>query len=388
MRLTEKAILETIESIYDAGIDKESWNHALKKLCDVTGCASSTMMLRSHQRLATDMHADYEIDPHAWKVYNEHFWSTDLWTANGSKVPSGAARYGEELVPHNELIRSEWYNDFCQPNKFERLLVGIMDNNKDRFWHISIFRSHSLDTFDEETKKVFTQLLPHLRRSAELGMRLSLLSDWKKAAVNFLDGLPFGILLVGNSQKILYANKYSQNVFAQCDGLKTKSGEIVALNSNINKKIYRFLKISTLKQHDDLHQLGSTISVPRPSGRRHYSLLVAPIWRTAEKTVLFEVTADSPAAIVIIVDPEFVAIPLSERLQDQFDLTAAEAEATSLLVSGMTIDEIAIRLGKTSGTVRNQIKCVFGKTDTDRQSALIRLLMSDVTLVMNHILNR
>jgi DNA-binding CsgD family transcriptional regulator len=70
-----------------------------------------------------------------------------------------------------------------------------------------------------------------------------------------------------------------------------------------------------------------------------------------------------------------VRIP-PEALRTAFDVTPAEARVASLLVQGKGTSQIADALKLSKHTVRNEIKSMFLKTGTNRQSELIRLLLS------------
>ena len=59
-----------------------------------------------------------------------------------------------------------------------------------------------------------------------------------------------------------------------------------------------------------------------------------------------------------------------------FDLTPAESIVLERLVYGLSLQEIAEALGTSRNTVRNQLQVVFEKTGTNRQSELIRLVLS------------
>jgi DNA-binding CsgD family transcriptional regulator len=104
-------------------------------------------------------------------------------------------------------------------------------------------------------------------------------------------------------------------------------------------------------------------------------------------------TADNPAVVhlvpatgeardlfeggfgVLVVTP--LAAPSAPDLaliQGLFDLTAAEARVASGVTEGLTLDQIAERHGVALGTVRTQIKSVFAKTGSSRQSQLAALL--------------
>ena len=57
-----------------------------------------------------------------------------------------------------------------------------------------------------------------------------------------------------------------------------------------------------------------------------------------------------------------------------FNFTPAEARLAAALAGGGSIDEAAGEIGITRDTARNQLKAVFAKTRTHRQSQLVALL--------------
>jgi DNA-binding CsgD family transcriptional regulator len=67
-------------------------------------------------------------------------------------------------------------------------------------------------------------------------------------------------------------------------------------------------------------------------------------------------------------------LPSADLLHGLFDLTPAEAEVSRRLLDGRTIGEIAKVRGLSIETLRAQLKSIFMKTGTDRQSALVGLL--------------
>lgn len=66
--------------------------------------------------------------------------------------------------------------------------------------------------------------------------------------------------------------------------------------------------------------------------------------------------------------------PNAALIQGLFDLTPAEARVASGVAEGLTPDQIAARQDVTVATVRSQIKSIFAKTGSNRQSQLAALL--------------
>jgi DNA-binding CsgD family transcriptional regulator len=75
--------------------------------------------------------------------------------------------------------------------------------------------------------------------------------------------------------------------------------------------------------------------------------------------------------------------PDRSLIQGLFDLTAAEARVAGGVAEGLTLDQIAERHGVTVGTIRSQVKSIFAKTGTERQSQLAALLSAQTKLPLS-----
>ena len=115
---------------------------------------------------------------------------------------------------------------------------------------------------------------------------------------------------------------------------------------------------------------GGALSVPRPPPRQPLALLIAPL---PLHDRFFGVRA---AAVVFVSDPERDARAPVDVLRTLYGLTRAEARLAVVLAAGRTPQAAAAELGVSPHTVRSQLKSVLQKTDTRRQSDLMRLLVA------------
>jgi DNA-binding CsgD family transcriptional regulator len=93
------------------------------------------------------------------------------------------------------------------------------------------------------------------------------------------------------------------------------------------------------------------------------------------KSILAQRFADGNGfSIVVLVDLRQRPEPHAATLQHSFGLTRCEARLASSLASGLRLRDIAQRYGVEVGTIRAQLKSVFLKTGTQRQSELVSLL--------------
>ena len=79
-------------------------------------------------------------------------------------------------------------------------------------------------------------------------------------------------------------------------------------------------------------------------------------------------------AILTLVPVEPRRPPEPALLAGALGLTSAEARLASLLASGTSLEDAAAELHISRETARSQLKVVFAKTGTHRQSELVALL--------------
>jgi len=119
---------------------------------------------------------------------------------------------------------------------------------------------------------------------------------------------------------------------------------------------------------------GATVlSLWRPSMKPNLLLRIAPVQMPPE-------AAGAPLfrAAIFLQDP---AAPLSVdqlALSRLYGLTRAESQLVAVLLGGKTLGEAGDLLHVTPNTIRTHLKHVFMKTETNRQTQLLALLIGSV----------
>ena len=92
-------------------------------------------------------------------------------------------------------------------------------------------------------------------------------------------------------------------------------------------------------------------------------------------------TAADAVVVLYVSDLEHGVLRRREALRELYGLTEAETQLVELLCQGSSLDEAAGARGVTMNTARSQLKQVFAKTHTSRQSELVRLVISGVASI-------
>lgn len=193
-------------------------------------------------------------------------------------------------------------------------------------------------------------------------------SEFQKLAWGILDCVPLGVILLDSNIQIRKLNVAARSVLSQRDGLFEQRQKLVAADAiqtgALHKLVTRTRQMSVGTSRFEKNEWGITIN--RPSMRRPYEIVVA----SAVRTVRLETT------VIFLFDPDREMRPEEQLLSGLYGLTEAESRVAVSLMRGKTLEEIASGLGIAKETVRKQLQNIFGKTGTNRQSELVRLLVS------------
>ena len=138
--------------------------------------------------------------------------------------------------------------------------------------------------------------------------------------------------------------------------------EIISVDSAL---VYRGMDIGTAKPDADLLKLAP-----------HRLIDLCQPWEPYSAAQF----ARDAVAVIFISNPEDGdRAGLQARVACLYHLTLAESELTELLCEGKTLDEAAAARGVTPHTARSQLRRVFAKTGTSRQTDLVRLVLTGVS---------
>lgn len=207
------------------------------------------------------------------------------------------------------------------------------------------------------------RLVPHIQGAGRLALQLASARD-----EGLLDGfacLDCGVLLLDWTGRVVQVNATAESLMGS--SLTIRDGRLTARQKDCDASLQKLVGMVLTRR--PLHESApiGTVAVEQP-GARPLVIQAAPLARTAAD--LFQ----QAKAILMILDPDAARTPGEPLLRQVFGLTSAEAAVARALCMGHDVEDIAQTRGVSVGTIRTQMKTMFGKTDTRRQAELVALL--------------
>jgi DNA-binding CsgD family transcriptional regulator len=276
------------------------------------------------------------------------------------------------ILPVNELMKTEWFADGLKPLDISRLLASVISDDsvpETPRTYLSFYRPIGAEPFGAGEFQAYRQLAPHLRRANDIFWRLHGVDLRRQADLAVLDRLAAGVVLLNASGELLHANKAAQQALASNDGLGVCQRLLTAATAPANAKLYRAIGQVCQTGNGNGQHAGGFLAIDRPSGKRPWSLLIAPLPVEAPPWL----GRQMPAAIVFITDPEAQPRAGSEMLAQLYGLTPAEQRLLEGMLQGLSAKEIAEQHRVSVHTVRSQMKSLFSKTGVNRYGELVRM---------------
>jgi DNA-binding CsgD family transcriptional regulator/PAS domain-containing protein len=358
--------------LYDATLDSALWVPVMERFADLIG---GTGVCISHLNMfdGTGSAIGARVDPAAADLYFEYYAQRNPL----SNVDNPAVYLrdwtpriltDEDWMPKDALLRTEYYNDFQSPQDFDSTLMIRLGKQDPFISVLNVMRPRRSGQFGPAEIALAESLHPHLIRAFRISRQFAELQLARDGMAQALDISPHGIFLIDESGRVRHANRAGEALINEGGALSVVGGRLAAASPDATRQLHGLIMRAASPGRET--RVGGSMAVTSPKRRVPLSLTVAPL-----RMHRFEFLRDRLAAIACVVDPESGASPPQRALRDLFGLTPAESKVAMALFEGRTSKEAADHLGLSFHTVRVHLAHIFGKTQTNRQSELVRLMM-------------
>jgi DNA-binding CsgD family transcriptional regulator len=357
-----------VSSIYDAALDFEQWPIVLERLTDAL--EGSSAVLRMGNLLKTQgKWISARIDPTFDQLHAAYYKEQNaLWQRAGQRSVETCVS-DREVIPKEELARTEFYHDFLLPQDTHTALRTYVLAEEDWQAVISIGRSPRRGEWEREHLDLLRRVAPHLHRAAQINLRLGAARFDAESSAEVLNNLACGVMILNGDGKALFVNRAAAAIVAAADGINLDATGLGVAERRQSSALRKLIAAAAMGGAEP-KAAGGVLSLSRLSGRRPLAVLVAPLHVAAGWFVTRQ-----PRAVVFVVDPEGAPIVPEKYLQGLYNLTPAEAAVAVRVLRGEGLQAVADSLRITLATVCTHRRRVFEKTGTRRQAELIRLIL-------------
>jgi DNA-binding CsgD family transcriptional regulator len=345
----------------EAVLEPAAWPVLMEQICRPLGVAGA-VLLQTDVR-TPDMPRTEAVDALARAYFAGEWRTREIWSQRAAHQFSQGKKavIDTQLLTRDEMAASPLVHEIFLPRGF-RWSAAIRFSAGPAMWDFCLHRTAREEPFDAFNTSVFEMLSDRLTEVATLSTAIGRIA--LSSATNALDAVRHPAVALDRLGFVLDANRSAEDLFGA--DICVKDRRLAVWDAAARLDLEKF--VERLRATSDLAALPCAPIVVRRREKRPVVLRVLPIHGAARTPflgarVLLTLTSLEPR-------PGLNAAILTRA----FGLTPAEARLASITAEGLSPERAAEALGISRLTARNQLKAIFAKTDTHRQSELVALL--------------
>lgn len=378
MNMLDRKGYEALGGIYDAAVNLGLWRRALDAVSSAMDAKAIALLIRRSDPSSKDLqmlnstYLNFTRSP--WGIYYGLRLSRlqDPDWEFLSHQPAHQPTLDTAIGPTAENLdrRADYALLRKKLGVGRRLGVRL---NADKVWFdaVSIAFDAKASVVPPTAIMKASFLLPHLTKAVEIGRTFAQLKSKYSAVLTALDRVKVGLAIALPSGDIIVENQEAQRILSLKDGLsKLVDGKLQCYDPDQTSELGHAISkaANTARGEDNSNEC--LMAIKRPSGAAPLLADVAPL-----RDSKAELEGPLEGALITIIDPDRVPYVRMDRFVALYGLTPAEADVCSMVLQGVTINDIAEARSTSPITAKNQVAAILGKTGVNRRAELIRLVI-------------
>lgn len=381
--ISDKKIYNLVGLIYETAKDfsSQAWLDVYQQMSTLLSSGAGSLSLYSPKSNRFDFVAT-NLDSDLIEEYNNQYQHISPFRKKIVQMNAGETFSRAKQMADKEFLKTQIYQEYFKKQDVFNYEYQTLFKDKNVSGGVSFSRPESMKNFGKNELKVMQMLAPHLQRAFQIYVKFSEVERDKQIMIGCLEKIPQSVIVLDKSGRVVFSNENANKFVVEKDGLELgRNGVLLANLPHESKKLQILLQSVFEPNINSSVNFGGVLQISRASGLRPLSLLVSPFSE--------QQCANSQSekfALLFVNDPEQKVETVEPILREMYGLTAAESKITAILAQGTSVIEACELLKIKPNTIRTHLKRIFSKTETNRQSELMKLILnSPATLKSNNV---
>lgn len=375
-------ISTVISHIYRAATDPDSWSEVLKEISLLVDAQAAVMVYQDKEVQHASGFASYGVSDYWANRYAEYYGSIDICFALMADKPVG--KTFNILRPETPEISShEFYTDFLNPQGVYYLSGANIIVDESRIAGLGLHRSLNAGEMNAELLELVDALIPHIQQSLDIQRKFVTLNLNNGLTQDSILDENFGFILFDNLAHPVYLNQIATQLVESNTAIRIEENQMIAADPSQTVNLRKIVMEAVQGDVTKNLNAGSALGINRTNSQRPLPVLIAPIRSSGFAKGIVSEGVQIRAAM-FFGDTEYTRDIPSQVLTKIYGLSRNEAKVAIDIANGLSIEEIASSHYRSVNTVKTQLRSVFKKTNTTRQSELIKVLLSSPFHLHNH----
>ena len=285
---------ELLATLYAAPLKPEMWQMFFDRLSAVTKISSGYLITGSESQGQEILAGGgFSFNPEVLQLYKEHYGQMDPFWSPFLRNPRVQVIQGEDLVSHDQLMRTEFYNDLLAKNEMESMTLLSCSFTPEQTDIMSVWRRSQDGPMDERSMSLLRTLLPHAQTALHIRSRLGASETLSHFAEMTLDAVSAPTFLVDGTGRIRHMNKLATTIVQKADGLRLNGLILTAVKPNEDERLKALILGAVLGDNKSKHRgSGGAMMISRQASQSPLHMAILPVPENLTSTIV------SPCALI------------------------------------------------------------------------------------------
>jgi len=375
--MSERAFDELIKYLYDAVMSPGGFQGFTEMLTETFRLKASMLIMRNVETqeikglwlcgITREWVESYSLEYAQEDMLAQHILGSPIAHFYASNL---------DVLESDRFAKTRFYNEWVVPQGVAYAAGAVVLQEGTWLTQLIVQRAPSQPPFAREEMEKLNRLIPHLQRAVQMRERFAELQLGQNFLAGGLDMLAMPTFLFNEHGRVAHYNRSAASLLQEGGNIKLVDGHLQASHKATTRKLSFEISQAILASRGG-GKPNSIVLLPRHD-RQPLMMMIAPL--------LLSGPSAASAALLFTFDPEVKPKVTADLVRHLFALSETEAELSVALCGGKTLDDFSIERGTSINTVKSQLKNIFVKTGTRRQSELVSLLLASPAyfLVQNH----
>jgi DNA-binding CsgD family transcriptional regulator len=362
------SVVSLIRSIHSAGKHTDEWPGALESLRQYLD--AQVVMLGHHEfTTGTDTAWFDSLEGAHLSQKMAAYAARNPWYMSSEDYVPGRVMIGDDLISQRELIRTDFYHGFLQPNGLLHRLCGVVAQSAGGVYCLTALRSEHQSAFGTQEKAELEVLIEHVTLAMENHWRWQEADDLVHALQTLIDHDANAVMLTTDDAIPIYRNPAAERLLVGHVGLRLHETRLVTVNpadQRILQDVIAQVALNAPSQTSVSPRVVTLACVPPMPP-------IVVVVRAAGQVFRRHHGGRRGLILMTFRNSHVVHDPVSCPFTRQYALTTAQAKVNAQVFEGHSLPAIATALHISENTVRSHLKEIFHKTNTHGQMDLVHL---------------
>jgi DNA-binding CsgD family transcriptional regulator len=357
-----------IGDIYDAALDSSLWLSALENIASFAGGSAASVFSKDATRKSIQIFHQYGIDPSYVRLYIDKYIKMDPSTTSQFFANVGDIISTEDFMTYQQFLETRFFREWAHPQQLADSANAVLQKSAMDTGMLTVFRHQRDGLVNEEMRRRMQLLIPHARRAVLVGRLLDRGKSEAAELADTFDGLSAGVFLVDARGRIIHINTAGRSLLST-GALTAVDNRLGAADDEINGLLQDAFMAAGYGD-GGINVKGISLPLTAHDGESYVAHLL-PLTSGARRRA--GATYAATAAVFAYRAKLTTPSPL-EVIAQRYKLTPTELRVLLAIVEVGGVPEVAEALGIAETTVKTHLGRVYGKTETDRQADLVKLV--------------